>query len=412
MKARAQPDLWLPGICSARFFMTLFFMSYAACVPVLRSTWGMSAAQAGSVSTGFQAGYAVSLLGFSYLADRVGSKRIFLLSATLSTMTAMAFALFARSYISGLVLFTIAALAQGGTYSTAIMLVSDRYRSQRRGGAVGWLIASSSLSYGAGLLLVGVVLPRGGYQMAFLVTALGPLIGALVAWLVLKGTPNVIHPRVEGSGAAAELLRNPRAARLTAGYVGHSWELLGMWAWAPAFVAASLAASGAMTLRAAELGAYISASFHVMGLVSSSSMGYLSDKLGRRTVMLALAATSAACSFSFGWLIGGPILVVAVVGAIYGFTGLGDSPVLSAALTEAVRPAYLGSVLAIRSLLGFGAGAIAPVVFGIVLDAANHAGAPAAGWGWAFAVLGIGGLVAVLSAWGLPRTRPGYLREV
>ncbi len=412
MKARTRLDLWLPGICAARFFMTLFFMSYAACLPVLRAQWGMSAAQAGLVSTGFQAGYAISLLGFSWLADRVGSRRIFLLSSALSTVTAIAFALFARSYLSGLALFTLAALAQGGTYSTAIMLVSDRHRSHSRGAAVGWLIASSSLSYGASLLLAGAVLSRGGYEKAFLVTAAGPLVGALIAWLVLRETPNVIHPRVEGSGASAELLRNPRAARLTVGYVGHSWELLGMWAWTPAFVASSLAASGAVTLRAAELGAYVAASFHVMGLVSSSAMGYLSDRLGRRTVMLALAAASAACSFAFGWLVGGPLLVIALVGAVYGFTALGDSPVLSAALTEAVRPAYLGSVLAVRSLAGFGAGAIAPAVFGMVLDAANPAGSHASGWGWAFAVLGVGGLVAVLSAWGLPRMRPASPREV
>jgi MFS family permease len=33
-----------------------------------------------------------------------------------------------------------------------------------------------------------------------------------------------------------------------------------------------------------------------------------------------------------------------------------------------VKPERLGSALAIRSLLGFGAGAIAPLVFGWVLD--------------------------------------------
>ena len=412
MKARAQPDLWLPGICASRFFLTTIFMTYAACLPVLRTAWGMSATQAGSVATGFQAGYAVSLLGFSWLADRVGARRVFLTSIAMSATAALGFALFARSYASGLLLFTLVALAQGGTYTTAIMLVSDRYRSQHRGAALGWLIAASSLSNAASLLVTGAVLSRGGYQAAFMVAAAGPLAGMLIGWFVLRGTPNVVHPRDGGPGAASELMRNPHATRLIVSYTAHSWELLGMWAWAPAFVAASLAVSGAMTLRAAELGAYLAASFHVMGLVASSSMGHLSDKLGRRTVILALAAISAACSFSFGWLVAGPLLIIAVVGAVYGFTALGDSPVLSVALTEAVRPAYLGSALAIRSLVGFGAGAVAPVVFGLVLDATNPTGGPAAGWGWAFAVLGVGGLIAVLSAWGLPRTRRVSFREV
>lgn len=50
----------------------------------------------------------------------------------------------------------------------------------------------------------------------------------------------------------------------------------------PAFIAATFRASGSAALRAVELGAYLSAGFHMMGLVASSSMGGLSDRLGRR----------------------------------------------------------------------------------------------------------------------------------
>ena len=77
---------------------------------------------------------------------------------------------------------------------------------------------------------------------------------------------------------------------------------------------------------------------------------------------------------------------------------------LSTAFTEAVRPAYLGSGLAPRSLLGFGAGAIAPLVFGRVLDLTNPPGAPPpTSWGWAFVTLGLGGAAATWCAWGLAR---------
>lgn len=54
----------------------------------------------------------------------------------------------------------------------------------------------------------------------------------------------------------------------------------------------------------------------------------------------------ALCSLSFGWLIGRPLTVIIVVGAVYGFSALGDSPVLSTALSEAVPAAYLASALA------------------------------------------------------------------
>jgi len=130
-------------------------------------------------------------------------------------------------------------------------------------------------------------------------------------------------------------------------------------------------------------------------------MGRLSDGLGRRIVLVGLAATSAGCSLAFGWLIGLPIAVILAVGAVYGFTALGDSPVLSTALTEAVSPAHLGAALALRSFLGFGAGAVAPIVFGRILDLTNAPGPSPTTWGWAFVTLGAGGLAPGYCAWGL-----------
>ena len=155
----------------------------------------------------------------------------------------------------------------GGTYTTAIMLAADRY------------------------------------PPAFAATATGPVLALGATWLALRDTPTVVHPRRAGPRFVAEVVENREAMKLVGGYTFHSWELLGMWAWTPTFVAASLAVSGLSSLRAVELGSYLSASFHVMGLLSSWSMGALSDRLGRRRVLVAVAATSTVCSFVFGCLI-------------------------------------------------------------------------------------------------------------
>jgi MFS family permease len=396
-------DGWLLALCLARAAMMAMFMTYAAVLPVLLAAWGMSATMAGSISTGFQAGYAVSLVFFSALADRIGARRVFVWSSWLTAVSGLLFAALARSYVSGLVLYTIVAVANGGTYTTAIMLLADRYPPARRGAAVGWLIASSSLGYALSLVLSGAALAWGGYPAAFFASACGPVVGALIVAVALRNTPNLVHARRPESRFGSEVLKNPRAMRLVAGYTFHSWELLGMWAWVPAFLAAALAVGGAGSVRAVELSAYVSASFHVMGLVASSSMGGLSDRLGRRAVLVGLAASSTACSFAFGWLIGWPMALLFAVGAVYAFTALGDSPVLSTAFTEAVPPAYLGAGLALRSLLGFGAGAVAPLAFGAVLDATNPAGHTPTAWGWAFVTLGLGGLGATWAALGLAR---------
>src|SRR5437899_6111391 len=187
-------DGWLLAVCIARTCMTSVFMTYAAVLPVLRTQWEMSATAAGSISTGFQLGYAVALVAFSALADRVGARRVFLGSAWLSAVTAIAFGLWARSYATGLVLCTLMALSQGGTYTTAIMLIADRYPPERRGAAVGWLIATSSAGYAMSLLLSATSRAGGGYETAFLVSACGPVVGVVVVWFAVRAAPNVVLP--------------------------------------------------------------------------------------------------------------------------------------------------------------------------------------------------------------------------
>jgi MFS family permease len=119
-----------------------------------------------------------------------------------------------------------------------------------------------------------------------------------------------------------------------------------------------------------------------------------------------------ACSFAFGWMADWPIALVIAAGMVYAFTALGDSPILSAALSESVHAAYLGAALGLRSLIGFGAAALAPVAFGLVLDHTNppnDGGRVYAVWGWAYSVLGVGGLGAVWAAWRFGRVRPAAI---
>jgi MFS family permease len=86
------------------------------------------------------------------------------------------------------------------------------------------------------------------------------------------------------------------------------------------------------------------------------------------------------------------------------FMTIGDSPVLTTAITEVVEPGFLGAALAVRAALGFSAGAVAPLAAGAVLDLAQAAGAgPAVSWGLTFALLGLGGVTAVFCAAALRR---------
>jgi len=392
-------DGWLMALCVGRIFMYMNFMVYAACLPVLRSEWAMSATQAGSIASGFSIGYAVSLALASWLSDHFGARKIFVLAAVASAATSLVFGFFARGYATTLLFYTLIGVTQGGIYTPGIVLIAERFPVVRRGGAVGWFIASTSLGYASSLAVSGLLIALGGYTYAFLGTGVLPSVGALVLWIALRHTPNVIHDRSAGISLAA-VLKNERNVRsLVAGYMWHCWELIGMWAWTPAFLTASLVFSGAASIQSAEIAAYCVAVMHIIGAVASSTMGHLSDLLGRRAVLTGLGVAGTVFSTVFGWLIGAPLPILVGLMFIYGFVVIGDSPVLSAAITEVVAPNRLGSVLAIRSLLGFSAGAVSPVAFGLVLDGLRFADHAASAWGPAFMVFAIGGFGASWCAW-------------
>ncbi|HEY7038332.1 MAG TPA: MFS transporter [Methylomirabilota bacterium] len=393
---------WLLAICASRVGAYMVYIVYAATLPVLQREWHLSGTAAGSIASAFQVAYAVSLMGCSTLADRVGARRVFLIGSVASAAASMIFALLARDYWSGLVLYTLLALTLGGTYTTGILLVAENVPVERRGRAMGQYLAGHSLGLALALLLAGAAITRGGYIVTFWLLASGPVVGGVLACLAVRWTSNVVTPRASGQRFGGAVLRNRPAMLLIAGYTFHSWELLGMWAWTPTFLAACFVAAGSDLTRGAGLGAYMTSLSHLTGMIASLVAGVLADRFGRTPIIFAMAAVSAVCSLVFGWLIGMSLALVVGIGLVYGFAALGDSPIYSTAITEVVAPAYRGSALALRSLLGYGAGAAAPLLFGAILDwyGIKNAGA----WGWAFVSLGIAGLGAVASVALLQRT--------
>ena len=226
----------------SRAFITLIFMTYAASLPTLSREWAMTATQAGLVQTCFTAGFGISLFLTSWLADHVGARRMFVWSCWSGALAALAFALGARSYEQALWLYGLVGLSQGGSYTPAIMLVAQQLPPSRRGGGVGWVLAGMSAGYVGSISLAIGLIARFDYRVAFVACALGTLVGAVFGSVAAAKVEN----RVAGERARTvphlSLLTERRSLLLTIGYVGHCWELFGMWTWVPAFLIASLGA--------------------------------------------------------------------------------------------------------------------------------------------------------------------------
>jgi len=90
-----------------------------------------------------------------------------------------------------------------------------------------------------------------------------------------------------------------------------------------------------------------------------------------------------------------PWIATLFIAAIYNVVVMADSASLTSGLVQESDPAQRGAAMALYSLAGFGAGFVAPVVFGLVLDSTGGEGSPLA-WTMAMGALGVGGLVWAL----------------
>jgi len=129
---------------------------------------------------------------------------------------------------------------------------------------------------------------------------------------------------------------------------------------------------------------------YVANIAGSIIGGTMADRWGRTQTILTWSCVSLALSFAIGWLIAAPIIVLVALACLYNFAGIADSSTHSLVLAESVPPHYLGVAYAVRSVIGFGAGVVSPVVFGWALDASGQS------WGLAWVTLGIGALLGPL----------------
>lgn len=392
-------------------------MAYSAVLPLTQAQWGLSAKEAGLIQSGFHLGYLTSLFIVGFVADHYGARRAYITTGVAACASPWAFVLFADGFWSAFWLHALTGLCQGGTYTPALALINDNVERTQRGRAMGYLIAGSSAGYAICLGIAGIALQFTGWRGALAVVACLPLVSWITGVLVLRDTPNVVHARPAGESLLASLpavWSNRRGMLSIWGYTFHNWELLGIWAWLPAFLTAALLLHGIPSGNAATLALTFSAFTYMANIAGSILGGTLADRWGRTQTILLWSCVSLAISFSIGWLIALPVALLVTLACIYNLAGIADSSTHSTVLAESVPPHYLGVAYAVRSVVGFGAGVVSPFVFGWALDLASG-GLAASGdprystdafaWGIAWATLGLGALLGPVATWKLHRMR-------
>lgn len=383
-------------LCAAEILSMTGFATFPALLPVLRNEWGLSNSEAGLVSGTFFAGYMAAVPVLVGMTDRVDARRIYLLATALAVAGCLGFAIFAQGLVSAILFQLLVGAGLAGTYMPGLKILTENFHGPTQSRAVAFYTSSFGFGTTGSLLLAGG-LEMVGWRWAFAAAAAGPLIaGPLVFCRFAPRTPCPSEVRPTALFDFRPVFGNRPAMGYIFGYAAHCWELFGLRSWMPAFFAFSLGLSAAGAnplLGAAALAAWI----NLLGPLASIFGNEVAVRRSRRPVVLAVMAASGALACGVGFSAPLPISVVFIVMAVYFLLVMGDSAALTAGLVATAEPGRRGATMALHSLLGFGAGFVAPLAFGAVLDLAGGSERVPA-WGLAFASLGIWCLLGALAS--------------
>jgi len=334
-------------------------------LPEIKIGLGLSATQFGSLAFSRDATGWVTTMGAGYLADRFANQAALMLGASLSLLGLAYFAAgYASSYWVMFAAILFVGIGPSLYHPPAIGALSRRF-PDKRGFALSLHGTGGSVGEVMGPIVTAGVLTVLVWQDVLKVSLFPALIAALAIWRMMRSVPGVVPGVVPGTASTRAYLASlaslikKRALMLVIlvtalRSMGESAVVIFL----PVYLREDLEYS------AARVALYISMS-QVMGIGAQPAMGWLSDRVGRKAVLLPAVLSLGLLYVALRFADPGPqlILTILATGAFsYSLHALFMAAAMDIAGGEV--PSTVVSVVYGASFLG----TISPIFAGIIVD--------------------------------------------
>jgi predicted MFS family arabinose efflux permease len=340
-------------------------MSQLYLAPYFAPEFHLSREQIGTLASILAITWAASTFFFGALSDRVGRRPV-LIPAVFAFSALSWISGLAHSYHQLLLIRALMGIAEGPTWSIMTALIEESSQVKRRGRNIGLVVSAAAL---VGLAIAPVlttqVATHWGWRSAFFVAGIPGLLAGCLIWKYVREPAlngGAIH-RKPSLSEYFSILRYRNIWLCCLGASGFMSWLFALNVFAPLYiteVAHQLPTTAGFLLGASGLGSFF------LGFLLPS----LSDRVGRKPVLLLMAALSAVVPLAFlvPVLYVYPLLLAAIVFAANTGQGIA-SLVMVLVPTESVPPQFRATSIGLTTLVGEIMGATgAPLLAGALAE--------------------------------------------
>ncbi len=369
---------------------------YSMVISELLRELHLSTAQAGLLASVTLIASGVGGVLFGVLADRFGRRAALMGSiATYSVATA---ACGLSHGLWELVVFRcIVGLGMGGEWGTGAALVSETWKPEHRGKALGLMQSGYAAGYACAAIVAALVMPRWGWRGVFFV---GILPALLTLWISLKVEESPLWEAGRASDLSAPIVSaffaKPYRGMILLVVLINAAALFAWWGlftWIPTYLAlpASQGGRGLSIAASAEWIVVMQAGM----CLGSVLYGFLSDALGRKKTYVGFLFLAAALVPAYAHAQAAVLLLA--IGPFLAFFATGQFAGFATITAELFPTSFRASAMGFAYNFGRALSAAAPWTIGVL--------AGQGGLGSAFWICGIAFLIAATLALAVPETR-------